>query len=71
MHILCLAAPIIVKLKMNVNARTNTDNGFTAWRLVEGNNGPNDECAELLRQVGGASFAFGDDTEAEIGEWFD
>lgn len=56
------------KLKINVNARTNNDNGFTALRLVEENNGADDECAELLRQVGGAIFGFGDDNEAEDGE---
>jgi len=53
------------KLKINVNARTNNDKGFTALRLVEENHGADDECAELLREVGGVSLGFGDGNEEE------
>ena len=52
-------------LKINVNARTNNDVGFTALRLVEENAGADSECAALLRQVGGVSLGFGDGTEDE------
>ena len=48
------------KLRVNVNARTNNGRGFTALRLVEENHGGDNECAELLRQVGGVSMGFGD-----------
>lgn len=52
-------------LKVNVNARTNGGVGTTALRLVEENHGENHECASLLRQVGGVSLGFGDDTIEE------
>jgi len=52
-------------LKINVNARTNNDVGFTALRLVEENDGADSECAALLREVGGVSLGFGDGTEDE------
>jgi len=48
------------KLKINVNARTNNDRGFTALRLVEEHHGPDNECAQLLRAMGGVSLGFGD-----------
>lgn len=51
------------KLKINVNARTNNDRGFTALRLVEEHHGPENECAQLLRAVGGVSLGFGDNAD--------
>ncbi|KAL7532252.1 hypothetical protein ACHAWF_004064 [Thalassiosira exigua] len=51
------------KLKVNVNARTNDDRGFTALRLVEDNHGAEDRCAALLREVGGVSLGFGDEVD--------
>ncbi|KAL7442522.1 hypothetical protein ACHAXH_009802 [Discostella pseudostelligera] len=51
------------KLKINVNARTNNDRGFTALRLVEEHHGPDNECAQLLRAVGGVSLGFGDNAD--------
>ncbi|KAL7529326.1 hypothetical protein ACHAXR_002904 [Thalassiosira sp. AJA248-18] len=53
------------KLRVNVNVRTNNDRGYTALRLVEENHGEDNECAELLRQVGGVSLGMGDVTEEE------
>jgi len=48
------------KLRINLNARTNDGTGFTPLRLVEDNHGGNNECAELLRGVGGVSLGLGD-----------
>ena len=53
------------KLKINVNARTNNDRGFTALRLVEEHHEPENECARLLRAVGGVSLGFGDNVDDE------
>lgn len=53
------------KLRINVNARTNNGKGFTALQLVEENHGADDECAELLRELGGVGLGFGDDNEEE------
>ena len=53
------------KLKVDVNARTNNGRGFTALRIVEENHGDDHECAQLLREVGGVSLGFGDNTEDE------
>ena len=50
------------KLNVDVNARTNDNIGVTALRLVEDNHGPDSECAELLRKIGGVSLGFGDET---------
>ena len=51
------------KLRINVNARTNSDRGFTALRLVEENHGEDNECAALLRELGGVSLGLGDGAE--------
>ena len=51
------------KLKINVNARTNNNGGFTPLRLVEDNHGVSNECADLLSQVGGVSLGSGDEIE--------
>jgi len=48
------------KLKINVNVRTNNNTGFTALKIVEDNHGEDNECAQLLREVGGISLGFGD-----------
>lgn len=53
------------KLKIDVNARTDDDRGVTALRLVEDNHGADSDCAELLREVGGISLGFGDETSDE------
>lgn len=53
------------RLKVNVNARTNSGTGVTALRLVEQNHGEDNECAALLRQVGGLSVGHGEVTEEE------
>lgn len=53
------------KLKIDVNARTNDDRGFTALRLVEENHGVDSDCATLLREIGGVSLGFGDETQDE------
>jgi ankyrin repeat protein len=53
------------KLQIDVNARTNNDRGVTALRLVEEHHGPDDECAQLLRAVGGVSLGFEDGVENE------
>mmetsp|Transcript_4791 Transcript_4791/g.8925 ORF Transcript_4791/g.8925 Transcript_4791/m.8925 type:complete len:463 (-) Transcript_4791:188-1576(-) len=53
------------RLKVDVNARTNNGTGLTALRLVEENHGEDHDCAELLRQLGGVSLGFGDETEDE------
>lgn len=53
------------KLKIDVNARTNDDRGFTALRLVEENHGVDSDCAILLREIGGVSLGFGDETHDE------
>jgi hypothetical protein len=53
------------KLKVDVNSRTNDNRGVTALRLVEDNHGADCNCAELLREVGGVSLGFGDETNDE------
>ena len=53
------------KLKIDVNARTNRNTGFTALRLVEDNHGTDNECAELLRGLGGVSLGLGDGNEGD------
>ena len=53
------------KLKIDVNARTNNDTGATALHLVEEYHGQDDECAHLLRAVGGVNLGFGDNAEDE------
>ena len=53
------------KLQIDVNARTNNDKGVTALRLVEEHHGMDDECAQLLRAIGGVSLGFEDGVEDE------
>ena len=48
-------------LHVDVNARTG--GGETALRLVEEHHGADDECAVLLREVGGVSLGCGDDDD--------
>ena len=49
------------KLKINVNARTNNNRGFTALKIVEDNHGEDHICAQLLRELGAVSLGFGDE----------
>jgi len=49
------------KLKIDVNARTNNNRGFTVLNIVEDNHGEDHICAQLLREVGAVSLGFGDE----------
>ena len=49
------------KLKINVNARTNNNRGFTVLKIVEDNHGEDHICARLLREVGAVSLGFRDE----------
>jgi len=49
------------KLKINVNARTNNNRGFTVLKIVEDNHGEDHICAQLLRELGAVSLGFRDE----------
>eukprot|EP00986_Skeletonema_menzelii_P000503 scaffold150_cov151-Skeletonema_menzelii.AAC.6 len=51
------------KLKVDVNARTNSERGVTPLRLVEDYHGADCDCAELLREIGAVSLGFGDEMD--------
>jgi len=53
------------KLKVDINSRTNNGKGCTALWLAEENHGEDSDVSQLLRENGGISVGYGEDSEEE------